>query len=94
MEEKSSGIEVGKNYEKTPEILCPHCGGLLHLRIDGFKPDITQIVKSNCTNCGGEIYACLLIVTDVTMRGVVGAAQEIAKLFREEKKRIITPANA
>lgn len=88
---KSSGIEMGEDYEVSPEILCPHCSGILHLRLDGFKPDITKIVKSNCTHCGGEIYACLLILTDITMNGVVNSAAAITNLFREEKRKIIEP---
>ena len=88
---KGSGIEMGKDYEHSPEILCPHCSGILHLMIDGFKPDITKIVRSNCPHCRGEIYACLLIITDKTMQGVVSSAQAVINAFDEVKRKIILP---
>jgi len=88
---KGSDVEVGKDYEKTPPVVCPHCKGVLHLMIDGFKPDITQIARSNCTHCGGEIYACLLILTDITLKGVISSAQSITALFAEEQKKMIKP---
>lgn len=88
---KGSGIEVGQDYEKTPPIICPYCGGDLHLMIDGFKPDITKIVKSNCPSCGGEIFACLLIITDVSLKGVVASAQAVSNAFDEAKRKIIPP---
>jgi hypothetical protein len=91
MSEKSSGMSVGKTLDKGPPVLCPHCKGVLHLMIDGFKPDITQIARSNCPHCKGEIYACLLILTDVTMAGVISSAQSITSLFAEEQKKLNKP---
>jgi hypothetical protein len=90
-ENKTSGIEVGRTLDKGPPVLCPHCKKVLHLVIDGFKPDITKIVRSECTHCKGEIYACLLILTDITMAGVVSSAQSITALFAEEQRKLNKP---
>jgi hypothetical protein len=94
MAEQGSNIEVGEDYDKAPPVICPHCKGILHLNIDGFRPDITQIAHSKCTHCGGEIYACLLILTDLTLQGVISSAQHITALFAEEQKKIIKPTIA
>jgi DNA-directed RNA polymerase subunit RPC12/RpoP len=86
-------IEMGQDYTTTPAIICPHCSFELHILIDGFKPDITKIVKSKCPSCGGEIFACLLILTDITMRGVVDSANVIKGMFAPKNVKIINPSN-
>lgn len=82
-------IEILRDHNVTPKNLCPHCSKELHLLIDAFKPEITKIVQSNCPHCGGEIYAMLVIITDQTHRGILGALQAILDLFNPAKRTTI-----
>lgn len=86
-------IEIGRDYDSTPAVICPYCKGELHLVIDAFKPDFTQIVRSNCVHCGGEIYAGLLIVTEKSLKSINAVIQAIVSWFAKEKTKLITPDN-
>ncbi len=77
-------IEVGRDYSKAPENLCPHCKQPLHLLIDAFKPEITKVVRSNCPHCGKEIFAAVMIITDVTHRGILSAIQSVLDMFNPQ----------
>lgn len=81
----SNLIELGRDHNVAPKNLCPYCDKELHLMIDAFKPEITKIVRSNCPSCGGEIFAMLVIVTDKTHKGILGALQSILDLFNPAK---------
>lgn len=87
--ELGSLIELGNDYDVAPKNLCPYCSRELHLTIDAFKPEITKVVRSNCPYCGGEIFALLVIVTDKTHKGILGALQGILNLFNPEKTSLI-----
>lgn len=82
-------ITVEKDYEKSPAIFCPHCKKELHLTLEGFKPDITKIVKSNCVHCGGVIFAGLMLITDISLQNLVGVVANISKLFDKEMVKFV-----
>lgn len=92
-DEKKSIIEVGKEWDRAPAHHCPHCRQELHLMLDAWKPDITQVIRSNCPKCGGEIYAGLFIVSDVSLRKVLEVIQTVIEQFEKAKGQVVTIDN-
>lgn len=88
-----SGIEIGKEFDQSPPHKCGHCKRELHLVIDAWKPDITKVIRSNCPHCGGEIYAGLFIVSDISLRGVLDTIQGVVKAFTDAKGNVIEVDN-
>jgi len=82
-------IEIIKDHDKGPPVICGHCKKELHILLDAFKPDVTKIVRSNCTYCGAEIYAGLLILAHTNLHGLIAAIQQIVNMADPDKLKLI-----
>lgn len=63
--------------EDAPKVVCPHCKAIIEMDITKFKNRVSEIMKSNCPTCAGEIYIGVLILCHPSLQGIAGSISAV-----------------
>jgi len=62
-------IQIMREEDK-PKVVCPHCNATMEVAPELFKGRISEILKSNCPYCNGEIFVAVLMLCHPSLEGV------------------------
>ena len=81
-------IEVGEDRAAKPS-MCPHCKKALHMTVEAWLKTSSEVIRSNCPYCNGEVYAAMMIITDVSLKALMQNVIAVTELFRPENRHLI-----
>lgn len=77
------------NQNDQPRQICPHCKKIFLIDITPWKNNVTQILKTNCTKCGGQVFVGMLLLSSADLRNLVGNIQSVVDLFNKGQANVL-----
>ena len=89
-----SGQIIQVNENAIPSMItCGHCKNKILIDITPFGKDVSNVLQDKCPKCHGTLYVGVLILSDVSVRGLGIAVQACVQAMERGHVNLVESIN-